>query len=276
MPYSSKIFFLFAYWHDPHWKQFAGATVKIFDLANNLTDLGNEVTLFVPNYNFDKKDIPFKIIEIPFLNFPFLRLVSFNLYLVFVLLKLFIKKRPDVVYVRRMQSIVPLVITKFFKVKYFFEVNDDPYRQLHHSGSPLIFKIKSKIAILLDELNLKGCDKAFIITNEIRNKILHKIPQLNFAKLITMNSGANTKLLRPLNKRECCKKIGIDPDKRYIGFLGTIFEHSGLNILISCAKQILHQKSNVEFLIFGDGPQKSSLIEITKNGGLEKNFKFFP
>ena len=272
---SSKIFFLCAYWHDPHWKQFAGATVKIFDLAYNLAALGNKVTLFVPNYNFNKKNIPFRLLEIPFLNFPFLRLVTFNLYLGFVLLKLFVKKRPDVVYVRRMQSIVPLVIAKFFKVRYFFEINDDPYRQLYHSGSPIIFKIKAKIAILLDELNIKGCDKAFIITNEIRNKILNKITHLNFTKLITMNSGANTKLLRPLNKRECCIKIGLNPNKSYIGFLGTIYEYSGLNILISCAKKILYNNSNVEFLIFGDGPQKSILVEKTKNSGLEQNFRFF-
>ena len=94
MPDSSKIFFLFAYWHDPHWKQFAGATVKIFDLAYNLAALGNKVTLFVPNYNFNKKNIPFRLLEIPFLNFPFLRLVTFNLYLGFVLLKLFVISPP--------------------------------------------------------------------------------------------------------------------------------------------------------------------------------------
>ena len=275
MPDSSKIFFLFAYWHDPHWKQFAGATVKIFDLANNLAALGKEVTLFVPNYNFNKRNIPFRIFKIPFLNFPFLRVVSFNLYLVFVLLKLFMKKRPDVVYVRRMQSIVPLVIAKLFKVRYFFEVNDDPYRQLFHSGYPLIFKMKAKIAILLDELNIKGCDKAFIITNEIRDKILNKIPHLNFDKLITMNSGANTKLLRPLNRRDCCIKIGLNPNKNYIGFLGTIYEYSGLNVLISSAKQILYYNSDIVFLIFGEGPQKSILVEETKNSGIEKNFRFF-
>jgi glycosyltransferase involved in cell wall biosynthesis len=174
-----------------------------------------------------------------------------------------------------MQSIVPLIFAKLFRLKYFFEVNDDPYRQLHHTGFRLLFRLKSKIAIKIDELNLRGCDKAFIITDEIRDKILGKNPRLNYEKLITLNSGANTKLLKPLNKYECCRKIGIDPCKNYVGFLGTIFNHSGLNVLISCAKQILCKVSDAEFLIFGDGPQKASLIEKAKRSGLDKKLKFF-
>jgi glycosyltransferase involved in cell wall biosynthesis len=174
-----------------------------------------------------------------------------------------------------MQSIVPMAFAKLFRLKYFFEVNDDPYRQLHHSGSLPVFKIKSYLAIKMDEVNLKNCDKAFIVTDEIKERILNKNPWLNSEKLITLNSGANTKLLKPLDKHVCCKKIGIDPYKNYVGFLGTIFKHSGLDILISCAKQILSHNSNVEFLIFGDGPQKSSLIEETQNRGLDQNFKFF-
>ncbi len=275
MSLSPKVFYIFSYWHDPHWKQFAGATVKICDLANNLAALGNKVTLFVPNYHFNKKNLSFDISEISFLNLPFLRLLSFNFYLLFTVLISFIKHRPDVVYVRRMQSIVPLMIARVFKIKYFFEVNDDPYRQLHHSGSLLIFKIKSKIAIKLDELNLKGCDKAFIVTDEIRDKILDKNPQLKSEKLITMNSGANIKLFKPLDKHECCMQIGIDPHKNYIGFLGTIFKHSGLEVLISCAKQILCKISDTEFLIFGDGPEKKRLIEETEKRGLDHKFKFF-
>lgn len=50
-----KKFFVFAYWHDPYWKQFAGAIVKISDLCSNLAGFGHDVTLFVPRYHFNKK-----------------------------------------------------------------------------------------------------------------------------------------------------------------------------------------------------------------------------
>jgi glycosyltransferase involved in cell wall biosynthesis len=45
--------------------------------------------------------------------------------------------------------------------------------------------------------------------------------------------------------------------------------------LISSAKQILSKVSDTEFLVFGDGPQKSRLIEKTKKCGLDNKFKFF-
>ena len=66
-------FYLFAYWHDPRWKKFVGATVKIWDLADNLTKNGHEVILFLPKYNFDSTSVMFRVVEVPVFNIPFLR-----------------------------------------------------------------------------------------------------------------------------------------------------------------------------------------------------------
>ena len=268
-------FFLFAYWHDPYWKQFAGATVKILDLANNLVALGHDVTLFVPNFKFNKNKFSFNLKQIGFLNLPLLRFVSFNLCLFLTLVKYFIKHRPDIIYVRRMQSVVPLFLSKLFDIPFFFEVNDDPYRQLHHSGSSQAFRIRAGLSIKMDEVNLRGCDKAFIVTDEIRDKIIVKNPRLKRHKLKVLNSGANTTLFRPLSKNECCRKLGLDPAKNYIGYLGAIFKPSGLDVLVDSAPDILLKIPKTEFLIFGDGPQKAQLIEMTKNIGLDRKFKFF-
>lgn len=268
-------FALFAYWHDPHWDQFAGATVKILDLANNLTALGHEVTLFVPNYKFNKDRVSFNFKEIAFLDLPLLRFLSFNICLLLSLTVFFLKSRPDVVYVRRMQSIIPMIFANLFHVLFFFEVNDDPYRQIHHSGSDQAFRIRSRLSIKMDEANLSRCDRAFVVTEEIKDKIITKNPSLNRKKLTVLNSGANTTLFKPLNKRECCMTIGMDHSVKYIGYLGAIFEHSGLDVLIECADDILSEIGKTEFLIFGDGPQKNRLIEKTKHLGLDHKFRFF-
>ena len=74
-------FFLFAYWHEAGWKGFVGATVKIRDMTKNLSAMGHRVALFVPRCGIEIKDAPFKIIEIPAINFPGLRMLSFNLFL---------------------------------------------------------------------------------------------------------------------------------------------------------------------------------------------------
>ena len=36
---------------------------------------------------------------------------------------------------------------------------------------------------MMDEINLKGCDKAIIVTEEILKKIRNKVPQLNTKKM---------------------------------------------------------------------------------------------
>ena len=136
---SKLTFYIFAYWHDPRWKKFVGATIKIWDLADNLSKLGHEVVLFLPKYHFDTKNIPFRVVEIPLVNVPILRLFSFNFLLSFYLLASFSQKRPDVVYVRRMTSIIPLLYAKLRKAVLFYEVNDDPYINVHAEGSRVSF-----------------------------------------------------------------------------------------------------------------------------------------
>jgi hypothetical protein len=85
-------FLLVAYWHDPRWNKFVGATIKIWDLAHNLSSLGHNVVLFLPKYHFNRQNLPFKIIEVPFINLPILRLISFNLLLFLFLALHFAKK----------------------------------------------------------------------------------------------------------------------------------------------------------------------------------------
>ena len=65
--YKSKkkiTFFLFAYWHDPRWKGFVGATVKIWDFAQNLASFGHDVVLFLPGYKIRRSRLAFKLVEI--------------------------------------------------------------------------------------------------------------------------------------------------------------------------------------------------------------------
>jgi len=51
-------FLLIAYWYEYQWKKFVGATVKIWDLAYNLSRIGHEVTIFLPRYGFARKNLP--------------------------------------------------------------------------------------------------------------------------------------------------------------------------------------------------------------------------
>ncbi len=249
-------FFLFAYWHDPRWRKFVGATVKIWDLAHNLTQIGHKVVLYLPKYGFSKNRVPFKIVEIPLWDIPFLRKISFNLFLCLYLLSSFFNKRPDVVYMRRMNSIIPALYAKLRSVLLFYEVNDDPFRKAYHKGSKIAFEIRARLAAKLDEINLSLCNILFVISPAIKRKIQERIPALPSDKFRVTPSGANTELFKPLGRNKCRSTLDLDPQKKYVGFIGTLLSHQGIDVLIDAAPLILGKEPQSLFLIIGEGPMK--------------------
>jgi glycosyltransferase involved in cell wall biosynthesis len=267
-------FFLFAYWHDPKWEKFVGASVKIWDLANNLHSIGHEVFLFLPKYNFKTSKLAFKVIEVPFLDFPIVRLLSFNLILLFMLLIKFFIKRPDVVYVRRMTSVIPLLYAKIFKKAFFYEVNDDPYNSQYHQGSKTKFLIKSFLSTKIDEVNLRFCDRTFIISQNLLKKICDLNPFMQVKKMIVTHSGANTQLFKPKKKLECRVILKLALSNKYIGFVGTLLKHQGLDNLIKAAPQVLSQEPLCKFVLIGEGPMKKKWIDKVEREGLSNSFLF--
>jgi glycosyltransferase involved in cell wall biosynthesis len=267
-------FFLFAYWHDSRWQKFIGATVKIWDLAHNLADFGHKVVLFLPKYRFDKDTVPFKIVEIPFLDFPVLRHLSFNCILAILLFIYFFKPKPDIVYMRRMSSIVPALYAKLCKAVLFYEVNDDPFRREYHEGSQVVFKIRSFLSKKQDEIDLKLCDRCFVISTEIEKKILEKISFVSVNKFRTAPSGANIDLFIPLHRNTCKSHLNLDRRYKYVGFAGTLLKHQGIDVLINAVPAILRKEPQSFFIIIGEGPMKDIWKKRIEKEGLQNCFLF--
>jgi len=267
-------FFLFAYWHDPRWKKFVGATVKIWDLAHNLSRLGHDVTLFLPRYGFGSVRSPVRIVEIPFFDVPCLRLLSYNLFLALRLASFHLKQRPAVVYARRMGSIVPGIYAKLTRAVFFYEVNDDPYRRDFHEGSMIAFQVRKLISEWQDEINLRLCQKAFVITKEILRKIMTMNPHLPAERLVELPSGANTDLFKPMDARQCRSRLDMDLKKSYVGFAGTLLKHQGIDVLIDAAHYIVTMEPTSVFVVIGQGPMKEEWMNRVNAEGIASSFVF--
>ncbi|MBI4633964.1 MAG: glycosyltransferase family 4 protein [Deltaproteobacteria bacterium] len=266
--------FIFAYWHDKGWKRFVGATVKIWDLAHNVAGLGHHVVLFLPKYHFPKEDIPFKLVQIPVLDFPFLRALSFNVFLTFFLIGHYFMLNPNVVYVRRGISIIPAIFAKFKKAMFLYEINDDPYPDRINFRSGLLSRLDGWIARKTDELSLSLCDAAFVITKQIGEKIVKKRRDVDQNKLHVLPSGTNTDLYQPLAQKECRLKLDLDASKKYIGFMGTLLDHQGVDVLIDAAPRVLQSIPNAVFVIMGEGPMKDKWRRRVEHLSLQEQFLF--
>jgi glycosyltransferase involved in cell wall biosynthesis len=274
LSHSRLSFFLFAYWHESGWKGFVGATVKIRDMAENLSAVGHSVVLFVPRCGIEIKDARFKIVEIPLINFPGLRMLSFNLFLLMRLVKGGFGGRPDVVYLRRTTTIIPLLYARLCKALFFFEVNDNPYHGECDKNRPWASRFRNVLSVKIDERNLKGAHRMFVISPEIIVRIRKKIPEIKTFRLVLMQSGANVELFFPEDPGMARRRLGLDGSCEYVCFVGSLLPHQGVGVLIGAAPLILNGHPGCRFLIIGEGPMKAPWQMVSARKGLSSSFIF--
>jgi len=264
---SKYTIFIFAYWHDPRFKRKVGGLIRIFDLADNFTRVGHTVLLFLPKIGYPKKQTISRVIEIPFIDLPIIRPLSFHLACTVIMLIKLIES-PDIFYVRKMNSLLPMLVAKLFKIPTFFEIPNDPY---------LAYKPNDNTKVLLermiDKYSMMLSDK-IIVLSEWSKRRLNQIGGIPLSKLIVLPSGTDTELFKPLSKEECCTKLGFDSSLFYVGFVGSFFFHQGLDTLIESAPNILKSCTDTRFLLVGDGPMMDPWRQKVNQQGLEGAFLF--
>jgi len=264
------LFFVYAYWHDHRFKNKVGGPIKVWELTDNLTSMGHTVFLFVPKIGFPELQTSANIQAVPFIDFPVVRFLSFQL-LSFILSLVLVARngKPDIIYVRIMLSFIPMLLGKLFRVPVILEVNDSP----HRAYAGIKFNFKKKIAHLIHKISYRLCDHILPVTEKIA-KDLQSVDDIPCDSMTVLPSGTNTELFRPLVKSSCHEKIGFDPTKVYVGFIGTFFQYQGIDILIDSAPSIIREFSDARFLLVGDGPMRATWERKSVKNGLSPYFIF--
>jgi len=149
---------IIAYWHDPRFKNKAGGLIRMYSLADNLTDLGHHVTMVLPKLGFPQTQTHAHVIAIPFLDLPFLRPLSFHLLSSLCLLYLGLEK-VDRMYVRQMNSFLPLLIARLYGIFAYFEIPNDPY-----IGYSSIGRYKRRMVKGIDRFCMRLCNKIVVLS----------------------------------------------------------------------------------------------------------------
>ena len=259
-------FFIVTYWHDPRFKKRTGGIIRMFSLADNLTKMGHRVTMVLPKLGFPKKQTIARVIEIPLVDIPILRPIFFHLlsslYLLWGL------KDASVIYVRQMNSFLPLLIARLYRTPSVYEIPNDPF--LAYESSTFIRRIFEK----LTDKAAMSLSNRIVVLSEWSKKRLSEIGRIAPSKILVTPSGTDTNLFKPLNKVECCKEIGLDPSFSYIGFAGSFLQNQGIEILIESAPLILDKYPNTRFLLVGDGPMIDDWKTTISLKGLQGSFIF--
>jgi hypothetical protein len=87
-------------------------------------------------------------------------------------------------YVRQMNSFLPLLIAKLFNISSYFEIPNDPY-----IGYSLINKFKQWPVKLIDILCMCLCDRV-VVLSEWSKKRINSIGGISLSNILVFPSGA--------------------------------------------------------------------------------------
>ena len=244
--------------------------MKVYELTKNLTKRGHRVYLFIPKIGYPEQQTTAHVCPVPFIDLPVLRFISFQVVAFLWALRIALRKDyPDIIYVRIMWSFTPLVLGRFLSVPVMLEINDSPHRA--YASIKNLFK--RTVVHLIDKISFHLSDHILPVTQKIAEN-MHTLEGIPWRKLTVLPSGTNIDLFQPMDRRQCCLKLGFDESLTYIGFIGTFFRYQGIDTLIDATPSIIQKYPQIRFLILGDGPMKDTWQIILTKNDLESYFIF--
>lgn len=256
--------FLFCYWYERDAPHDPVGLVRIWALADALTDVGDRVMLFPPRYRSAQVQRICTVIPIPLLHLPLIRPLSYVLlsFLRGLLQALII--RPDVVYYRWMASPQALILAKLLRVPCICEVNGEPVPQW--PGNQRIFVRRFKH--LLTRLALKRCDRIVVLTEGLQT-LLQERYGVPLERIAVIPSGTDVQRFVARDAVASRLELGLLPNQPYVGFVGSFYRYQGLACLLDAMMLVRRVCPSAELLLVGDGEAIEELKQQVKEMRLD-------
>jgi glycosyltransferase involved in cell wall biosynthesis len=228
----------------------AAWTVHIREVVNNWEKLGARVTLFAPRIRPFSVPPVCDVVYIPTIG---VRIVGEYLYLVILPLYILLfglRRRPDALYCREMDLMVPAVCAaRLLGIPVIMEINGFLPGDLRMAGAS---GLRLSIFRFLQMINLSLAD-SIVFAGKDYPDLFGREYGIEKEKTRFVPNGVDTDLFSPGNRQEAARLIGLDPAKRYVTFVGTFHPHSLTPLIIRAARRIVGRHDDVDFLMVGEG-----------------------
>ncbi len=240
--------FLFCYWYEPDAPSDPVGLVRQWTLARQLVERGDSVTVFPPRYRSSLLQRRFTTAPIPVFPCSVLRPVTYAVLSCIVALVRACWSKPDVVYYRWMDSPHPLLFARLVGAQCVCEVNGEPVPDWSETDRRLKRRLKHKLA----SFALSRCDRVVVLTDGLRDLVVRRY-RVAAERVAVLPSGTDTGLFVPQDAASCRRRIGLAPDRDYIGFVGSFYRYQGLQCLLNALVIIRRTVPSVHLLLVGDG-----------------------
>ncbi|MBP7199321.1 MAG: glycosyltransferase [Mesotoga sp.] len=132
-----------------------------------------------------------------------------------------------------------------------------PYVVTAHGGE--IHSISNNNKVFVKEV-LEKSAKVIFVSKALMNDTCEKLGY-DKSNGIVIPNGVDTSVFKPMDKEEARRKMCLPLDKKIVGFVGNLIEVKGADRLPAIARELIDLRSDVFFLIVGDGPLMKALRE---------------
>lgn len=183
------------------------------------------------------------------------------------------KFKCEVLYVRHgISTLSGLLISKLKRVPIVIEINgiiaDEEVIGRRRGGGLL-----RNLFFKLDKIACKGSTKIVAVTEGLR-RFLVSLYDMPSNKIVVVPNGVNANLFKLLNEKMCKRKLNLDLNAKYVGFIGNLAPWQGVEYLIRAATQVLKKVPEARFLIVGDGIMMPNILQMIDTYNLNDKFVF--
>lgn len=168
-------------------------------------------------------------------------------------------------------GIAALYAAKYLGIKSIYEVrvlweDTSTVAKPEVKGSDLLKMIQVQEKKIFNE-----ADKIITINESLKNRLVAN--GVDVEKIDVLYNGVDTNLFTPDNaiRDGLRNKYNIKNEDIVLGYIGTLSNYEGIDYILESMKLLLDESYQIKFLIIGDGPYKTDLMNIVKKYKMESD-----
>lgn len=175
-----------------------------------------------------------------------------------------IQKQFDIVYVRQASLMfVPAFLRQWYDVPLISEFNTFYSRPEAARFGGVLTRILSRI----ERLALNRSDRIIVVSDRLKSELLMRY-DVDAEKIIVLENGVNTELMRPDDNAISKEKIGLKASDFVVGFVGALHPWQGIDPLLQAARELLSNIPELKVVIAGTSNSISGYKKTATDLGL--------
>ncbi|MBE6538716.1 MAG: glycosyltransferase family 4 protein [Ruminococcaceae bacterium] len=171
-------------------------------------------------------------------------------------------------------GIIATIIKKLRKIPYVYTVQDLFPDSLVSTGMTKKGSLLWKIGNFVSNMTYKNASHIIVISESIRESLIERgVPAEKISVIYNWIDTDKTYHVDRENNT-LFDEFGLARDKFYVTYAGNIGNSQNVDLVVDCA-EALKDKTDIRFVIFGDGSEKEKLLQRIEESGL-KNIDIFP